>query len=193
MSIVHAMLMFVSLPCHAPDPAKQITQEEITLAMGFSHLQHQPATVRVAATGCIDEMGRYAGFYMMGLDFTILDEDFRDDGGLTVLVHELRHAYQDQNGEPGSECDAADYGARFAYTYGYWDRWAVEFIYGTEHCVGGKLYGTEADGDGVLPQEFWATIGFLTVFPEMIGQREHSPIWDYLDAAMEGKDNVDGD
>ena len=145
--------MFIGFACEPGlDPREQPTAEEMAIAANFVDVKTYPATYIAMQLECLDERGRAAGLYYTDYSILMLMDGWRNEGGLTVLVHEMYHHKQATEGLRMSECDAADAGARYAYQYGEWDRWPSEVVYGLRHCVGGQeyryMYVEVADGFG---------------------------------------------
>lgn len=186
-----ASIIFASqLACTGrPDTSKMPTPEEIQIAANFVGLKRLPDRIGVSELGCIDRSGNTVGLYYIGYRLVLILDAFREDeGGLTVLVHELRHQYQDDNGIPLTECDAADYSAQWAYLYEQ-TVWAGNALYSLRNCVGGQNY--DRIDDYVL---FYALQGLSVTWPELVDpvtEPDYDPTWDNIRG--EGLHDVDGD
>lgn len=193
----------IPFPCDPSIPLKveeQPRQEEIIFAAQEAGLELSQIPVYITAipSECILEDDSAAGVTYGRYRMIFLMNGWRDDGWLTILVHELRHVKQwDADDMVMSECDAADIGARFAYDYKEWDRWGTETIYSMRHCVGGQLY---LEPWGADDEWYKARSNFMATMPEFTFEymREHSlPIiwWGFLIDAVQyrGNEDVDSD
>lgn len=169
LSILFGMFGGISFPCDPSIPLKpeeQPTQAEIIEASWYAGNEHIPTVIAAIPAECINADESAAGVYYFQYDILFLMNGWREDGGLTILAHELRHAKQNEpNDLIPSECDAADIGARFAYSHKEWDRWTTEFIYGTEHCIGGNMYNEPWGSSDEWPK---VIASYQKVWPELM-------------------------
>ena len=140
MRLLIAVLVLLTLTTRAmagcdtpPAPNSDPTSEELRAAMEIAGAKTQLRGVYAVAPDCMP--GSRLGFYD-GRGLILLADDWRRVGGLTRLVHELRHHYQHENGLPIDECDATEVASKWADENDYINEARRERGYGAAECVG---------------------------------------------------------
>jgi hypothetical protein len=133
-----AMVLLFALPAQAkcdkaPAPGSDPTAEELREAMRVAGVTSPPAGVYAVAHECLP--GTLLGQYN-ARGIIVLAEDWRRVGGLTRLIHELRHHYQAEHGLPIDECDATEIASHWADRHDYVNEARRERAYGAAHCIG---------------------------------------------------------
>ncbi len=175
--------MEIGFPCEPKlIPSEQPTYAEMVIAADFVGVKTFPAAVATLQLECLDERGTAAGMYYTDYSILLLMDGWREEGGLTILVHEMYHHKQATEGLRMSECDAGAAGARWAAEHGEYDRWSAETLYSLRHCLGGQEYrfmyvdlGNGFGFDEVDPDESeepQAVRSLYTIFPELRDDQE---------------------
>ena len=117
-----------------PAPGSDPTPDEITLAMRVAGAVTPPRGVFAAASECMPAnlLGAYNKRSVI-----VLEDNWRRVGGLTRLIHELRHHHQHEIGAPLDECDASQVAAQWADDNGYTNDAKRERAYGASACAAG--------------------------------------------------------
>jgi hypothetical protein len=118
----------------SPAPGSDPTPEELTLAMRVAGAATPPRGVFAASSECMP--ASRLGFYNKR-GVIVLEDNWRRVGGLTRLIHELRHHHQHEMGEPLDECDASQVAAHWADDNGYTNDAKRERAYGASACAVG--------------------------------------------------------
>ena len=118
-----------------PAPGSDPSRRELNEAMRVAGAQTPPRGVYAAAPECMP--ANLLGFYNER-GVIVLADNWRRVGGLTRLIHELRHHRQREIGQPLDECDAAQVAWRWADENGYTNEARRERAYGARACAGAR-------------------------------------------------------
>lgn len=118
-----------------PSPGSDPSPSELNEAMRVAGAQTPPRGVYAAAPEC---MPAYVLGYYDKRGAIVLADNWRRVGGLTRLIHELRHHRQHELGDRPDECDAAHIAAKWADDNGYTNEARRERAYAASACAGAR-------------------------------------------------------
>lgn len=124
-----------------PAPGSDPTIEELREAMRIARVKTAPLGVYAVASDCMP--GSLLGFYNKR-GVIVLADDWRPVGGLTRLVHELRHHYQRENDLPIDECEATRVASKWADENDYVNEAKRERAYGAAECANSRNWDVSA-------------------------------------------------
>jgi hypothetical protein len=135
-------------------PASDPNDDEVRAAMRIVGLPDAtPApTARAIHEECFS--GTELAIYDHVVRVILVGEDWRDVGGLTRLIHEMKHYADDLAGSSrADECGAARLAAAWAEAHDFFNEARRERKYGAAACVDGDaaLVASADSGEGSLP------------------------------------------